>query len=119
VAYAYLLGLYLGDGHLSKLRRVYRLRVSLDARYPSIIDECAQAMANVRSGRAAGRVKALGCIVVYSFWKHWICLFPQHGPGPKHLRIELAPWQEEIVRVHPHRLLRGFIQSDGAVSRTA
>jgi hypothetical protein len=41
-------------------------------------------------------------------------LFPQHGPGKKHRRaIELLPWQREITRRYPERLLRGLIQSDG------
>ena len=36
-AYAYLLGLYLGDGCLSETRRgVYRLRITLDKKYPGI-----------------------------------------------------------------------------------
>jgi hypothetical protein len=61
-----------------------------------------------------GRVKKIGCIEVNSHWKHWACLFPQHGPGPKHKRkIELVPWQLAIVDRHPDRLLRGLIQSDG------
>src|ERR1700735_3138408 len=38
-AYAYLLGLYLGDGCISAhAREVFRLRVVLDARYPGIIE---------------------------------------------------------------------------------
>jgi hypothetical protein len=36
-AYVYLLGMYLGDGCLSSHPRdVYKLRISLDARYPGI-----------------------------------------------------------------------------------
>jgi hypothetical protein len=70
-SYAYLLGLYLGDGCLSEhRRRVYRLRISLDARYPNIIAECARAMALV-SGRVVGQNRAPGCIVVGAYWKHW------------------------------------------------
>src|SRR5262249_27339803 len=42
-AYAYLLGLYLGDGNIVHMRRIYRLRVSLDIRYPNIIASCMQA----------------------------------------------------------------------------
>jgi len=46
--------------------------------------------------------------------RHWTCLFPQHGPGRKHLRpIELSPWQQEIVDEFPEALLRGLIHSDG------
>ena len=113
--YAYLLGLYLGDGCLSKHRRgVYRLRISLDARYPRIVDECARSMAVVVRGRRIGRQRAPGCLVVSAYWRHWICLFPQHGPGRKHSRrIELAPWQGKIARAHPDRLLRGLVHSDG------
>ena len=113
-AYVYLLGLYLGDGCLSgHPRDVYRLRISLDAKYPNIVSECARAMAAV-SRRRVGRVHARGCIVVNAWWKHWLCLFPQHGPRRKHERvIELLPWQREIARSHPGRLLRGLIHSDG------
>jgi hypothetical protein len=40
-AYLYLLGLYLGDGCLSEHRRkVWKLRIVLDVRYPAIVDEC-------------------------------------------------------------------------------
>jgi hypothetical protein len=115
--YAYLLGLYLGDGCISAHPRgVYRLRITLDLRYPGIIDDCAQAMREVRPSRAmkVGRVAKIGCVEVGAYWKHWPCLFPQHGPGPKHRRpIKLHAWQLEIVGRHPDRLLRGLIQSDG------
>jgi hypothetical protein len=114
-AYAYLLGLYLGDGCLSLAPRgVYRLRIFLDLKYPGIIDACANSMTIVR-GRASrtGRSMKVGCLEVYH-WKHWKCLFPQHGAGPKHKRpIRLEPWQERIVTKHAVFLVRGLIHSDG------
>lgn len=116
-AYSYLLGMYLGDGYLSAMPRgVYKLRIVLDQRYPLIIEECAQAMHDVRphSDMKVGRVQRIGCIEVNSHWKHWPCLFPQHGRGRKHeRRIWLRPWQEQMTEAHPHKLLRGLIQSDG------
>ena len=55
-----------------------------------------------------------GCVEIYSNWKHWICLFPQHGPGEKHLRpIVLEDWQLQIVRRYPQEFLTGIIHSDG------
>jgi hypothetical protein len=55
-----------------------------------------------------------GCWEVYSFSKHWPCLFPQHGPGRKHERkIELTPWQQELVDLDPRPLVRGLLHSDG------
>ena len=113
-AYAYLLGLYLGDGMLTLARRdVWRLRISMDASYPEIVDRAKRAILDV-AARHAGLVPRTGCFEVYSNWKHWICLFPQHGPGPKHHRtIRLAPWQEQVVQQHPAQFLTGLIHSDG------
>jgi Homeodomain-like domain len=48
-SYLYLLGLYLGDGSISSHPRgVYRLRLTLDAAYPGIIDEAVSTMRQVR-----------------------------------------------------------------------
>ena len=53
-------------------------------------------------------------IEAYSYSNAWPCLFPQHGPGKKHLRrIVLTRWQERSVRRAPELLLRGLIHSDG------
>ncbi len=66
-------------------------------------------------GNRVGRVQSIGCVEVYSYSKHWPCLFPQHGLGPKHQRnIVLEQWQEPIaLDEHPDLLLRGLIHSDG------
>jgi hypothetical protein len=114
--YAYLLGQYLGDGMLSEHRRhVYRLRVACTAIYPEIINEVVGATASIRGSDRIGIVDFGGHLdEVSSYWKHWICAFPQHGPGPKWKRpIELATWQEKIVDAHPWMFLRGLIHSDG------
>lgn len=59
-------------------------------------------------------VPSRGCVYVGSYWKHWLCLLPQHGAGPKHTRpIVLAAWQDHIVRKEPGAFLRGLIHSDG------
>jgi hypothetical protein len=115
-AYAWLLGLYLGDGYIvAAPRDVYRLRVFCDQRYVRLIDECRELMSSVRGGgRRPGFVTRQGCVEIYSYWKHWPCLFPQHGPGPKHARrIRLEEWQVAIVVEWPHLFLRGLINSDG------
>jgi hypothetical protein len=53
-------------------------------------------------------------VEISSSSKAWPLLFPQHGPGRKHLRkIELAPWQKEIAKRFPREFLRGLIHSDG------
>lgn len=113
-AYAYLLGLYLGDGCLSRSRRVWRLRIALDNKYPAIIDRCREAIEVLMPGRHAGMVQKVGCVDIGLYSKHWPCLFPQHGPGRKHhRRIALEPWQQSIVDQETKEFLTGLIHRDG------
>jgi hypothetical protein len=111
---AYLLGLYLGDGCLAAYPRgVYRLRIFCADAYPGLIRQCELTMAAVLPVKV-GRVQHQGCCEVASYSKHWPCLFPQHGPGPKHRRrIELTGWQQALVDLDPRPLLRGLLHSDG------
>ena len=116
-SFAYLLGLYLGDGLISQHPRdVHRLRIFLDRKYPLIVRECEAAMSVViaTSKVAIYRRKDANMFEVSSYSKHWPHVFPQHGPGVKHnRRIALEPWQQTIVDRYPGRLLRGLIHSDG------
>jgi hypothetical protein len=93
---------------------VFRLRIFCCDAYPHLMDLCQEAMEAVLPGHRVGCFQSIGCTDVSSYSKHWPCLFPQHGPGMKHLRcIELTPWQDEIVRRFPREFLRGLIHSDG------
>jgi hypothetical protein len=112
-AYLYLLGLYLGDGCISEHARTTALRVSCCDDWPELMDLCQQTIESV-SGRKAFRVAHQGCHEVAGLWKHWPCLFPQHGRGRKHERpIVLEPWQRDLVNTDPRPLIRGLIHSDG------
>jgi hypothetical protein len=114
--YAYLLGLYLGDGWISAHPRgVYKLRIVLDAKYPQIIAECATAIAALMPGNKVGtRLSATNYVEIYGYSKRWPAYFPQHGSGMKHTRrIVLEDWQKEVVARAPFLLLRGLIHSDG------
>ncbi|WP_326795305.1 transcriptional regulator [Streptomyces sp. NBC_01808] len=114
-SYAYLLGLYLGDGCVSRhARGNYCLRIACADAWPGLIDACADAIRAVRPESSVCRVRGKGCVSVTSWSVHWACLFPQHGPGPKHGRtIRLATWQEGIVEACPWPFIRGLIHSDG------
>jgi hypothetical protein len=112
-AYAYLLGLYLGDGHLVTSTRVPVLRIACSNTWPALIEACDAAMRAVLATKVQ-RVQQPGCVSVQSYGKHWPCLLPQHGPGKKHERsILLADWQQKIVQRHPGDFLRGLFHSDG------
>ncbi|MFJ8583219.1 helix-turn-helix domain-containing protein [Streptomyces sp. NPDC093595] len=115
-AYAYLFGLYLGDGHIShySAHRVPNLMITCAETWPGLMDACEQAMRSVFPGNAVCRVRRTGCRNVKVYSKHLACLFPQHGPGRKHeRRIVLEGWQREIVDAHPWEFVRGLIHSDG------
>jgi hypothetical protein len=115
-AYAYLLGMYLGDGCISPCPRgVWKLRITLDSIYPSIVAECVRAVEAVAPGKACVlKRRDNRAVEVSKYWKHWTCLIPQHGPGRKHTRpIVLADWQWRIVTAHVEPFLRGLIHSDG------
>ncbi|WP_150253246.1 helix-turn-helix domain-containing protein [Nocardiopsis deserti] len=113
-AYAYLLGLYLGDGHITASRRdVYVLWVFCDNKYPGLIDACTKSMETVFPV-GSFLVSKDGCTAVKAASKHWLCLFPQHGPGHKHSRrIVLETWQQKIVHDRPEPFIRGLVHSDG------
>jgi len=113
--YAALFGFYLGDGCISRKQRAFSLRICCDATLPLVIDEVDDCLSAVHPERPIFHVRAPGVIVVQSNWKHWPCLFPQHGPGRKHERgLGMTEWQWAIVRDHPAAFLRGLFHSDGS-----
>jgi hypothetical protein len=118
IDYAELLGLYLGDGHITRGPRTDRLRLSLDSRYRSIVEETVALLERSFPQNQVGRHREDGgsCTIVWIYSNHLTCLFPQHGPGKKHQRpILLEPWQERIVEAEPWAFLRGCIRSDGCI----
>jgi len=116
--YAELLGLYLGDGHVSQLARTQRLRLFLDSKCVAVVDEAEALLRRCfpqnHVGRALVHDGAEAILFVHS--AHLTCLFPQHGPGKKHDRpILLEAWQRRLVESAPWAFLRGCIRSDGCV----
>ncbi|WP_030155830.1 hypothetical protein [Streptomyces sp. NRRL S-244] len=114
-SYAYLLGLYLGDGCISPHPRGgHHLRIACADAWPGLIELCRAAITAVRPDHKVYVLQRQGCVAVTSYGRHWTCLFPQHGPGKKHeRRIALERWQQKIVNAHPWDFVRGLIHSDG------
>ncbi|NUR31891.1 MAG: helix-turn-helix domain-containing protein [Catenulispora sp.] len=113
-AYSYLLGQYLGDGHIISKPRNHHLAITCCDDYPMIKFLAESTMRDTLPGASTSRAAKQGCTDIKSYSKHWTCLFPQHGPGMKHTRkIELADWQTSIVESEPWGFIRGLIHSDG------
>ncbi|MFH9428972.1 helix-turn-helix domain-containing protein [Streptomyces sp. NPDC017615] len=114
VAYAYLLGLYLGDGHIVSKDKQHHLSVYCNATQTGLIAAAQDAMHRVMPLTSVSQRCKPGCVEVKSYTQHWTCMFPQHGPGKKHeRRITLEPWQQAIVDAHPWEFVRGLVHSDG------
>lgn len=119
-AYAYLLGMYLGDGYIQRFPRAYRLRIFLHREQRDIAERVRRAITTLLP---RNRVSVLGrhgsnSMAVACYSQAWPTLFTQHGPGRKHTRrIVLEPWQREIVTRHPEEFIRGLIESDGCRHR--
>ncbi len=116
-AYAYLLGLYLGDGYIVQYatHRSPSLVITCDASWPGLIDAAEAAVRSVFPHNRTCRVRKTGCVDVKVYSNHLPCLFPQHGPGKKHERgISLEGWQRGVVGAWPWEFVRGLIHSDGS-----
>jgi hypothetical protein len=118
-SYSYLPGIYLGDGYLvNASARSPVLEISLDPRYPGIVDECSIAIERVVDVRAKTSLRTTPkgeAIRLVATSRLLPLIFPQHGPGKKHERaIALVRWQQGIVSQFPNEFLRGLIHSDGS-----
>jgi hypothetical protein len=122
-AYVYLLGLYLGDGCISRHARAQCLRICLDLKYPGIIEDTCRLLKRCFPENGVATVPSSVGLSTFAcvYSKHLECLFPQHGSGLKHRRrVALEPWQTQRVKAAPWAFLRGCIRSDGCafINRT-
>jgi hypothetical protein len=114
--YSYLLGIYLGDGHIAFSKGHPFLRLYLDQRYPGIVQSAADALRSAFPAANVRRYDREDCrlTILQVSNRALQYAFPQHGPGRKHARrIALEDWQSEIAATDPRPLLRGLIHSDG------
>ncbi len=97
---------------------MWSLHVFNDVKYVADNAHIQELMRRVKPGGRPHTRMAPGCVITTIGWKHWTCLFPQHGPGRKHDRpIVLEEWQRGIVQREPGPFLRGLFHSDGCRAR--
>jgi hypothetical protein len=120
--YLYALGMYLGDGHITEIKKLkngnstYRMRVYQDSRYPEIIARIKTALSTINPHKKVATILHDGgsCTVVYTYSNDLVDLFPQHGLGKKHTRkIQLETWQDRMIEGNPKPFIKGLIESDG------
>ena len=118
--YSYLLGLYLGDGCISKSKdlkngdSVYKFRLFQDEKYPNLIEKHIKSIKELFPANKINKIKKTGCWEIYFYNKNLVEYFPQHGKGSKHKRdIKLKDWQKNIIQNNPAQFLSGLYESDG------
>jgi intein-encoded DNA endonuclease-like protein len=117
--YAYVLGLYLGDGDISKVNYTYRIRIVQDSKYPNILRSIEESLQQLLPNNKVQCKKhyLFNSHILSAYSQHIPEMFPQHGLGRKHTRkIELEDWQQTIVDEFPIEFLRGLYHSDGSRS---
>jgi hypothetical protein len=106
--------MYLGDGCITRYPRTHMLVIALDAAYPELAERCAAAVSKVNPFHPVRIYRQYNVLRVKSYGDCWLKLFPQHGPGRKHLRkIELCDWQGTLVKTNAWEFLRGLPESAG------
>lgn len=115
--YSFILGLYLGDGCISK-NKSFSLDIYLDKKYDKMNKYVSFCYGELFGRKATITDRSThnsnsNCIVVKYSNPNLDILFPHTGVGMKHLRkIELHEWQKEII--NPIEFIKGLIYSDGS-----
>ncbi len=117
--YAFILGFYLGDGHIVKSGRSYRLSIYNDKRYETMNQQIEESLQFIFPDNKISRYNKQGCWKISVHSNNILEIFPQHGKGRKHGReIKLEEWQIDIVKTYPEDFLRGLFHSDGCIVYT-
>jgi len=118
--YSFILGLYLGDGCISKLPRTKKLSIYLDLKYEKLnkyIEFVMKELFNkqpyiIDYSKIKNDKNRFNMIEIIYHNCNLGILFPHEGVGNKHLRkIELSDWQKEILV--PEEFIKGLMFSDG------
>lgn len=122
-AYAYILGIYLGDGCITlqdEKKKIYRLRITCDAKYPNIINQISDSLKLIMPANKIGFIKRyyqghLSCIDISCYSKLWSDIFSFYRVGRKHTySIELENWHKEVIKSCTKDFWIGLYQSDGS-----
>jgi len=114
-AYNYILGLYLGDGHITLVPGTMGLVISCDSKYPNLISKAKEQLEKVFIYNKVylNDTHKQNCVDVTIHNNHLGKLFPQVGPGKKHDRdVSLKDWQKDNIEYE--ELLLGLFHSDGS-----
>src|SRR3989338_7635716 len=114
---AYIIGLAIGDGNISKVRNTTRLRISCDDKYPKLIGRITKSLNMLLLQNKVGAVKRPGnCTDVYVYSNHLENLLGWEAEdGPKDIqKVSIPSW---ITKRRDYKIncIKGLIKTDGAI----
>lgn len=115
-SYSFLLGIFLGDGGIYKIKNTFRLYYSNQASYTRINKSICDNLAVLFPSKniAVYKRSESDCVNISMGASGLDKLFP-YGKGVKHLRkIEFTEEQKEIISLYPKEFIKGMIESDGS-----
>jgi hypothetical protein len=113
-SYNYLLGMYLGDGYIIKIRRVFSLKIYNDIKYDKLNEYIYNTIKKIFPLNNIMKQKRQNHIITYVYSNTIPELFPQLGKGlKKNRKIKLYDWQKNIIDYK--YLFSGLLHSDGSI----
>lgn len=92
-------------------------RITLDVRYPGIVEECERSMRRVVPRNRVGRqLRRCNCYEVHAYSKGWPCLFHNTDPEKAQPLDLLGRLATKARRTVAEAVAQGLIQSDGCRS---
>lgn len=114
---AYIIGVALGDGNLSKMVRSTRLRITCDNKYPKLMGKITESLQLLLPENKVGLVKRKrNCTDIYVYSNHLENLLGwKSNEGSKFKqRITIPEWIKHKAQ-YKIACLRGLIETDGSI----
>jgi DNA-binding transcriptional regulator WhiA len=115
IALAYITGVALGDGNLSRVNRAVRLRISCDLKYPNLINEVKEKLAIISPYNKINQRKVKGnCVDIYCYSNDWEDTLGWKVGSKLVQQVSTPNWifqrKKYIVAC-----LKGLLQTDGSI----
>jgi DNA-binding transcriptional regulator WhiA len=115
IALAYVTGVALGDGNLSRVSRAVRLRISCDLKYPNLINEIRDALAIIAPNNKINVIKVVGnCVDICTYSNDWEKALGWKVGNKITQQATVPTWifqRKKYIIV----CLKGLLQTDGSI----
>lgn len=115
IALAYITGVALGDGNLSRVSRTVRLRISCDTKYPNIIKEIKNNLAILAPYNKINVIKVVGnCVDIYTYSNDWEKALGWKVGNKITQQVTTPQWIFQRKK-YTSACLKGLLQTDGSI----